>query len=78
MSGWDRSSLFSEFNYTQWESKEIFEQRFLEKLDDEQVNASTDRFHQTNVYSFFLVQNDDHLFESFGKTSVSLYNQRLY
>ena len=28
----------SEFNYTQWESQEIFERRFLEKLDDEQVN----------------------------------------
>lgn len=30
-------SIYSEFNYTQWESKEIFEKRFLEKLDDEQV-----------------------------------------
>lgn len=29
--------IFSEFNYTQWESKEVFEQRFLEKMDDEQV-----------------------------------------
>jgi len=29
--------VFSEFNYTQWESKAIFEQRFLEKLDDEEV-----------------------------------------
>ncbi|CAM4788824.1 unnamed protein product [Rotaria magnacalcarata] len=28
-----------EFNYTQWESKEIFEQRFLEKLDDEQYKT---------------------------------------
>jgi hypothetical protein len=36
-----RKKLFflndSEFNYTQWETKEVFEQRFLEKLDDEQV-----------------------------------------
>jgi hypothetical protein len=29
----------SEFNYTQWETKEIFEKRFLEKLDDEQVKS---------------------------------------
>ncbi|CAF3724382.1 unnamed protein product [Rotaria magnacalcarata] len=28
-----------EFNYTQWESKEIFEQRFLEKLNDEQYKT---------------------------------------
>ncbi|CAF4532072.1 unnamed protein product, partial [Rotaria sp. Silwood2] len=28
-----------EFNYTQWENKEIFEQRFLEKLDDEQYKT---------------------------------------
>ncbi|CAF3934626.1 unnamed protein product [Rotaria sordida] len=28
-----------EFNYTQWESKEIFEKRFLEKLDDEQYKT---------------------------------------
>ncbi|CAF1544858.1 unnamed protein product [Adineta steineri] len=32
-------SLNDEFNYTQWESKEIFEQRFLEKLDDEQYKT---------------------------------------
>lgn len=30
-----------EFNYTQWESKEIFEQRFLEKLDDEEFKTLT-------------------------------------
>jgi len=28
-----------EFNYTQWENKEVFEQRFLEKLDDEQYKT---------------------------------------
>ncbi|CAF1327561.1 unnamed protein product [Adineta ricciae] len=32
-------SLNDEFNYTQWEKKEVFEQRFLEKLDDEQYKT---------------------------------------
>ncbi|UJR24861.1 hypothetical protein I4U23_006230 [Adineta vaga] len=32
-------SLNDEFNYTQWEKKENFEQQFLEKLDDEQFKT---------------------------------------
>ena len=50
----DQSFCFSEFNYTQWESKEVFEQRFLEKLDDEQVKSFSMKLKFIQFSLFFL------------------------
>ena len=69
----------SEFNYTQWENKEVFEERFLEKLDDEQVRHG--RWFSTDESLLFVihsVQNLGSVSHSSRQTPTGLHDERLH